>query len=290
MRIGPRLPIAIALGAMLVLIVVVSATLASGDDMPRVARAIYVEPSVEPTPATGSIAPSDARSADGATYFGTAPSGGSQLPRDDASCALLVSPTPREPRADNSRANGVAPPTGAVSWADTQAQTHWWRWIAKRGHVSGNYTGTTDQILRWGACKWAIDEDVIRAVAAQESSWHQSTVGDDGQSFGIMQVKDHYADGTPAWGGYPWTLNATAINVDFYAGVIRSCLDGDFYDGGSWLYNGQTIRQVIAQHGQGYALWGCVGSWFSGRWYDPAAVDYVKHVKSGLAKKTWRDY
>ena len=30
-------------------------------------------------------------------------------------------------------------------------------------NVTGNYTGTTDEIVRWAACKWGIDEDVVRA-------------------------------------------------------------------------------------------------------------------------------
>ena len=29
--------------------------------------------------------------------------------------------------------------------------------------ISGNFTGTTDEILRWGACKWGFEEDFVRA-------------------------------------------------------------------------------------------------------------------------------
>jgi hypothetical protein len=231
---------------------------------------------------------SSAEPAAGAPYLGTLPSGASGLPRDDASCALLVAPNAWEPHPENSPANAVVPPPGAASWANTRAQTYWRRWIAKRNLVTGDYSGTTDQILRWGACKWGIDDDTIRAVAVQESDWDQSTVGDQGQSFGIMQIKDHYSDGTPAWGGYPWTQRATALNVDFYGAAIRSCLNGDFYDGGSWLYRGRTIQEVIAQHGEGYALWGCIGWWFSGGWYDASSINYINHVKSLLAEKAWR--
>ena len=54
-------------------------------------------------------------------------------------------------------------------------------------------------------------------------------------------------------------------SLDFYAAYVRSCVDGDFYDGGQWLYRGQSMAQVLKARGAAYALWGCVGSWFSGR-------------------------
>jgi hypothetical protein len=39
--------------------------------------------------------------------------------------------------------------------------------------VDGNYSGTTDDLMRITACKWGIDEDYIRAQAWIESGWHQ---------------------------------------------------------------------------------------------------------------------
>jgi hypothetical protein len=94
-----------------------------------------------------------------------------------------------------------------------------------------------------------MDEDLLRAVAVQESDWHENIVGDTcgpvGQaSYGILQIKNAYCNGGSAWGGYPYTAQDTALNADFYAAYLRSCLDGDFYDRGSWLYKGQTIAQI----------------------------------------------
>ena len=37
--------------------------------------------------------------------------------------------------------------------------------------VTGNFTGTTDEIIQWAACKWGIDEDIVRAQMAKESWW-----------------------------------------------------------------------------------------------------------------------
>ncbi len=230
----------------------------------------------------------------GSTYFTTLASGASGLPRGDANCASLVTTSTWEPRADNYTANHTVPsdPT-AVPWSDSMA--YWARFVAKRRLVTGNYTGTTNQIIQWAACKWGIDEDLLRAVAVQESDWHMSMVGDvcgpTGQaSYGLFQIKNAYCNGGGAWGGYPYSAQDSALNADFYTMYLRSCLDGDFYDGGAWLYGGQTIAQIIAAHGLDYAVWGCVGSWYSGGWYDSGAQRYITSVQAWLAARTWTTY
>jgi autotransporter family porin len=210
-----------------------------------------------------------------------------QLPRGDAACAVLADRADRrERRRENTAANATMP-SGSPSWSMRPETVRWRRWVAKRARVTGGYTGTTDQIFSWAACKWGVPSDLLRAVAMQESDWRQDKVGDDGQSFGIMQIKDHYADGSPAWGGYPSTLADTAVNVDFYAAYLRSCLDGDFYDGGRWLYRGDRAADLIRARGRDYVSWGCVGSWFSGDWYDAAARDYILGVQARLADRDW---
>ncbi len=218
-------------------------------------------------------------------YFRTLRSG-AKLPRAGRRCARLVTRRPFEPRADNAAANHTIPNT-AVRWARTPGQLHWRRWIAHRRHVKGRYVGTTDEIIRWSACRWGVDENVIRAVAVSESGWHQSMVGDGRGSFGLLQVKDHYSDGTLDFGGWPWTQKSTALNADFYAAWIRSCLDNDFYDGGAWLYGGKTVKQVIAANGFRYVVWGCVGAWYSGDWYSRGALGYLAEVEHDLAGKAW---
>src|SRR4029077_16020247 len=52
------------------------------------------------------------------------------------------------------------------------------QWIAPR--INGHFTGTTTQILRWAACKWGIDQNMVFAQAAIESWWRQTTLGDFG--------------------------------------------------------------------------------------------------------------
>ena len=52
----------------------------------------------------------------------------------------------------------------------------------------------------------------------------------------------------------------------------------------------RRIGQIIAAKGLDYAVWGCVGSWYSGGWYDSGAQNYINSVKSWLAAKTWASY
>ena len=43
--------------------------------------------------------------------------------------------------------------------------------------INGDFTGTTGEILRWAACKWGIDQDIVFAQAAVESWWRQDHAG-----------------------------------------------------------------------------------------------------------------
>jgi hypothetical protein len=100
-------------------------------------------------------------------------------------------------------------------------------------------------------------------------------------------VKNKYCDGSLSEGGYPDTQNSTALALDYYAAKLRACYDGAFYDGGSWLYGGQTVGQIAATKGWDYVLWGCVGYWYSGSWYDSGAQSYIANVQADLANKAW---
>jgi hypothetical protein len=98
-------------------------------------------------------------------YFGTEPAHATYLPRSDSYCASAVTPNSSEPRPDNNQANHtvVSPPH---NWS---VENYWTNWRDKREQVTGNFTGTTTEIIQWAACKWGIDEDTIRADAVQES-------------------------------------------------------------------------------------------------------------------------
>ena len=57
--------------------------------------------------------------------------------------------------------------------------------------ADGQFSGTTDAILKWASCKWGFDENVTRATAVNETHWRQTELGDigNGTSIGILQIK-----------------------------------------------------------------------------------------------------
>jgi hypothetical protein len=142
--------------------------------------------------------------------------------------------------------------------------------------VTGNFTGTTDEILQWAACKWGIDEDVVRAQIAVESWWQQTAEGDTStscHSFGLGQVRRCYHDSA-----FEDAVRSSAYNVDYTYAVWRTCFEGGF----QWL---NTVERG-AEYRSG-DLEGCLGVWFSGRWRTAEAEQYITKVKSYLQQKIW---
>src|SRR5947208_10956222 len=137
---------------------------------------------------------------------------GATLP-SEAECASRVRRSPWEPRPVNSAANHRVPTTrqiaGLAPWNENMSLNP--KADALRKQITGNFTGTTYEILQWVACKWGIDEDIVRAQAVAESTWYQNNVGDytsdrslcppgtwNGsgcyQSYGILKIKYIYAN------------------------------------------------------------------------------------------------
>jgi len=171
------------------------------------------------------------------------------------------------------------------------------KWLDR---VTGDFSGTTDEILQWAACKWGIDVDIVRAQAAKESYWNMKTVSDwsnditvcppghalgaDGkagqcpESVGIVQVRYQYSgppSGRPTW---PEAEKSTAYNLDFAYAIWRSCYEGDT----GWLNTVERGKEYAAGD-----VWGCVGVWFSGRWYTQAANEYISAVRGYFDKRIW---
>ena len=166
--------------------------------------------------------------------------------------------------------------------------------------VDGNFTGTTDEIIQWGACKWGFDEDLVRAIAMDESHWLQSDVGDwttdsgrcpagsiSGggcfQSYGLLQIKYSSFPGT-----WPMSRDDTAFNVDYKLAYQRACMEGKV----EWLRH-DVPQPGFPTYPNGSAaqmLWGCVGDWYSGDWYDSKALEYIQRVREELGKRGWEEY
>ena len=107
-------------------------------------------------------------------------------PLASGEAAQRVHRSSREPRPDNRVANHTVP---------GQTQLQRWRQRSDMPYarfVNGRFRGTTDEIIQWAAYKWGFDPRLLRAAAVVESWWHQSAVGDKGDSFGLFQVRRPY--------------------------------------------------------------------------------------------------
>jgi autotransporter family porin len=211
--------------------------------------------------------------------FSTLPPGAT-LP-SGAECVDRVKRSDWEPRPRNARANQTRGASGAsINGASAAYNAR----MAPR--IDGNFTGTTDEIIQWGACKWGFDEDIVRAVAVMETWWRQDTVGDDGVSYGLLQVRSTVHVGT-----LPHSRDSTAYAVDYALAWRRACYEGEF----TWFDDpnrpGGIVGKIKYSKGD---EWGCVGAWFSGNWYDgdenkpySGANAYIKGVKQYLVGRTW---
>src|SRR5262249_9675720 len=102
---------------------------------------------------------------------------GQPLP-SEADCAARVRRGRSEPVPENASFNQVLPTAAQLAklaiWNGTQGFDNRAEPLGKR--VTGNFSGTTDEIFQWAACKWGFDEDFVRADAFQANGWHQASV------------------------------------------------------------------------------------------------------------------
>lgn len=192
----------------------------------------------------------------------------------DAEAAAAVKSAP-ETRAVNSADNGRVPTAAQLAYFRDHDDSMPARYLER---VDGDFRGSTDEIIQWAAYKWGFDPELLRAVAAVESWWHMSTLGDEGNAFGLYQVDRRYhccqrlAESFTAW------------NADYYGAMLRSYYDGT-----------QTWLNTVTGNGRPYRpheLWGSVGYWASGRWDTPVGHSYVAEVRADLAERVWtqRDF
>jgi hypothetical protein len=244
------------------------------------------KPTATPTPVSGYVAHFYTLAA-----HATLPSG--------ANCAAEIAPSTWEPRPDNTTANNTVVTASQLSIFHAQPLYSGSSPASDYATVDGNYTATTDMIIRWSSCKWGFDEDVVRAQVANESWWHQNSVGDwtTDQSlcstnlwngwtgsgcylaYGLLQAHAN------EWSAWPEMQTSSAFNLDMVGAYRRACMNGDI----SYL-----VGQLNPATGNAYPnsntnemLWGCIGQWYSGAWYDSGANTYISHVQSYLASKPW---
>jgi hypothetical protein len=208
---------------------------------------------------------------------------GAQLPSgEECGERVRAAGLEREVRPENSVANNSTPPDELVlpPWPSFWASPVNHTFVPR---IDGQFTGSTDEIIAWGACKWGIDANVVRAMAVSETSWRQSFLGDLENdpalcvgdydlpcptSFGLLQIKHVHRPGS-----YPYSQTSTAFNVDYGLAVIRGCYEGYI----TYLRSGYAAGD----------LWGCAGWHYSGEWYDALARRYIDASQGHYREREW---
>lgn len=211
----------------------------------------------------------------------------------DSAAAGKVNPM-AEKRSGNATPNARVPTSGEltsfVAAQHANLGTGQARWEAMLAAVTGNFTGTTEEIVQAVAWKWGLHEDLIRAVMQNESNWNMSQVGDltsnaglcppssssswDGvsmpcpRSFGVAQVSWGSEPGT-----YPLSVNSTAFNLEYWALRIRGLYEANY----PWRPAGCVADDMV----------GAIGAWYSGSWRDPGALLYVQNVEDKFRLRAW---
>jgi autotransporter family porin len=230
-------------------------------------------------------------------YFGLQPVGSYASLPDDERAAAMVHASPWEPRPENRRANHTVPTGLVMAPKDDAVRAYDPRWNSSvLDRITGDFTGTTDEIFQWAAAKWGVPDDVLRTVAVMESSWLQSNYGDfvdeatacpdQGAAlpcpvtYGIVGVR------STSWPGlYPWNRDSTAAAVDVLGSWLRGC-----YEGWVWWLRDHGNRSR-GTYGPG-DLWGCVGAWYSGDWHDgdvhtQSGEEYIHRAQRWYGVRPW---
>lgn len=209
-------------------------------------------------------------------YFTLRPVGSYASLPNDREAGTMVRDSQWEPRPGNARYNRTVAfhlKMHRVGPATKAYDPRWNRYILAR--VTGDFTGTTDEIFQWAAVKWGLPDNLLRTIAYMESNWRQSNFGDYVHNaaecprgyqklpcpvtFGIVGTK------STSWPGiFPWNRDSTAAAVDVLGGWLRGCYEGWVW----WLRDHGNRSRGTYRAGD---IWGCVGAWYSGNWHDGAA-------------------
>jgi hypothetical protein len=272
-----------------------SATVSATPTAPTPAPLTVTGGSPPSTPASGGDPPAPLTSWVPAT-------GGFYTPLSDAQAAADVTPEP-ENRSANVPENDYVP-TSAQLQAFYSARNNNGQTVVQANpydqYVTGDYTGTTDEIIQWAAWKWGIPADWLRAEYLLESNWNQSALGDETtvspavyaeyppqaripnsdnvyESMGISQIK-WAPDGSQGAGTEQLRWESTAFNADYQAATLRFYYDNP--DGLRSAWGDSTYSAGNA--------WDSLGGWFEPYpWLNSGQLSYIASVQSILAARTW---
>jgi hypothetical protein len=266
-------------------------------------------------------------------YFALVPAGRWRtLPSYDT-CEGLVHYSTWEPRPDNYKRNYAIPDAAAVHRALSARpravrgayDVRWDSWLVPR--IDGQFSGTTDEIFQWAACKWGLPDDLLRAIAVRTSTWYQYETYPTGRCVTHFGCGDVFPTASPASRVFCRALARYGYDYqrDFGHGMcpktfsivgVKSWQDprqaawpdnqnGTFpfnRDSTAFAvdylaaqlrgcYEGWQLwlgRTSARQYGAG-DLWGCVGTWYSGEWHSRAADGYISRVRATMQLWPWLD-
>jgi hypothetical protein len=225
------------------------------------------------------------------------------VPLSDAQAAALVVHM-TENRNNNTTSNNYRPSSTELSAFLKNERDSYGRLPAQfnpyAAYVTGGFTGTTDEIIQWGAAKWGIPPDWLRAQYYQESHWNQSHLGDLTtvknatlypvqsrysnsqvyQSLGITQIRWNHPDGNNSGiGTEPLRWKSTPFNVDYQSAMVRFYFDNPKGARASWGDAYSTCKN-----------WLSIGAWYEPYpWNNSEQQDYVEKIQNGLSNKLWQD-
>ncbi len=232
------------------------------------------------------------------------------VPFPDASAAALVRLMTENRQSDNANPNSVVGDANHYVPSAAELNTYLTSERFNNGllpaelnpyaaSVTGNFAGTTDEIIQWASIKWGIPPDWMRAQAVNESYWRHTGKGDLAQvisstpypaysrvdathvyqSLGILQIKwNHPDDNHSGAGTEPIRWKSTAFNADYTMAAIRFYFDdpqGKRSDWGDPTY----------QHGQ---QWLSLAAWYEPYpWNNSGQANYANTIQGILASRTW---
>jgi hypothetical protein len=241
-----------------------------------------------------------------------------------------------EPRPDNDRPNHTLVNAAAVHSSFAQRprtsatenydyDRRWDSWLLPR--VDGQFTGTTDEIIQWAACKWGLPDNFLRAEAEVESTWVQYDTYASGRcvyQYGCgdffrsepYAARKTYCTGLAASGGYDYQKDYGDGLCPKTFGIVGVMSWWSPSWGFDWADNqngafpftrdstAMALDYMASQvrgcfegwewqlRGTGYAagdLMGCAGTWYSGGWHDAGAEDYIANLQQTLNVQPWLD-
>ena len=266
-------------------------------------------------------------------YFKLVPPGAWSWLPSGATCRGRIHASTWEPRPDNYKRNHLMPDPAAVHTAlaarpravGGASDSRWDTWLLPR--IDGQFTGTTDEIFQWAACKWGMPDDLLRAIAVNESTWYQYLTYPSGRAvpnygsgdvFSAASADSKIYCGLVARFGYDYQqdLGSGICPQTFSIVGLKSWQDPAW---GAWPdnqngvfpfnrnstafavdYLGSELRGcyegwIFWLRGTGtgdYAvgdLWGCVGAWYAGAWHTSDAASYIFRVRRFLDARPWLD-